>query len=98
MLSKYEVLNILKKFKIERGSLFHVDKLGLFGSVARNEHDESSDVDVFMTYTEPLDYFQLGTMKKELETILNCKVDLVTLHENLLKSFVNNLKKDAIYV
>lgn len=98
MIDRDVVIKKLKQFKKENALTFKIDKLGLFGSVARNEQDESSDIDIFMSYTEPLDFFELGKMKRDLEELFNNKVDLITLHDYLLPSFVENLKKDAIYV
>lgn len=98
MLDRDIVITKLKQFKKEYVSVFNIDKFGLFGSVARNEQDEFSDIDIFMSYTEPLDLFQLGEMKRKLEKLLGNKVDLITLHEYLQPSFVNNIFKDAIYV
>lgn len=98
MIDRDIVLLKLKAFKKEKASSFNIDKLGVFGSVARNEHDEFSDIDVVMSYTEPLDFFQLGKMKKELELLLNNKVDLITLHQYLQPSFLTNLNKDVVYV
>ena len=98
MIDRNVVIEKLKQFKKENVLTFKIDRLGLFGSVARNEQDESSDIDIFMSYTEPLDFFQLGKMKRELEKLFNNKVDLITLHDYLRPSFVENLNKDAIYV
>ena len=98
MIDRDSVIRELSLFKKEKAGIFNIDKLGIFGSVARNEHDEFSDIDIVMSYTEPLDFFQLGRLKKELETLLRNKVDLITLHQFLQPNFLKNLNKDAIYV
>lgn len=98
MIDRDVVIQKLKLFKKEKGLYFKIDKLGLFGSVARNEYDSDSDIDIFMSYTEPIDFLQLCLLKKELETLLKNKVDLVTLHNYLQPNFLSNLKKDAVYV
>ena len=83
MIDRDTVIRELSLFKKEKARIFYIDKLGIFGSVARNEHDEFSDIDIVMSYTEPLDFLQLGRLKKELETLLRNKVDLITLHQFL---------------
>ena len=41
-----EYLQLLKQFKDSKGMAYGIKKIGLFGSVARGEHQEGSDVDV----------------------------------------------------
>lgn len=56
-----------------------VKKAFVFGSAARNEDDEQSDIDILveLDYSKPigLDFVR---MKLELEDLLNKKVDLLT--------------------
>lgn len=51
----------------------------LFGSVARGEADEKSDLDLLIDYCSERrsPWFPLGLIH-ELETLLGCKVDVVT--------------------
>ena len=77
---------------------YGITNINIFGSYARGEANENSDIDIFMTNSIDIDFFQLGMIKKELEVLFCKDVDLITLHENLRESFVANLKKDAIYV
>mgnify|MGYP003468802397 CR=1 FL=1 len=65
MLSTKEVINILKKFKTESASKYGITSLGLFGSFARNQQRETSDVDVFVTLKES-DFFVLERIKEEM--------------------------------
>ena len=41
-----EYLQLLKQFKDSKAMQYGIRKIGLFGSVARGEHKEGSDVDV----------------------------------------------------
>ena len=72
-------------------------QLGLFGSVARGEQDEKSDIDVFITMSRP-SFFTRMNIKEELQKLFHRKVDLITLHENMFRSFRQNLERDAIYI
>ena len=56
-----------------------VKRAFLFGSAARNEEDENSDVDILveLDYSKPIG-LGLLRMKLELEDLLNRKVDLLT--------------------
>ena len=57
------------------------------------------DKDKFWAHVrEPIaNLLYAGKMKKELELLLNNKVDLITLHQYLQPSFLTNLNKDVVY-
>jgi len=64
-----------------------VEKLYLFGSTARDEAGEDSDVDLFFDHAEgSLGLFELMDVKAETARILGQKADIMTrrsLHERL---------------
>lgn len=57
---------------------FGVAELALFGSVARDEAREGSDVDVLVTFASPPSFRDFMELKFLLEERLGAKVDLVT--------------------
>lgn len=92
-----EILDILRKFKYAFSQRFGIKSLGIFGSFARSQQNESSDVDVVVTLEEP-DFFILVAIQEELEKLTGYKVDVVNLRDSLRESFKNNILKDAIFV
>lgn len=56
----------------------HVHKLSVFGSVARGEAGEASDVDLLVGFDRPVGLFHFVTVKERLEAVLAVSVDLVT--------------------
>ncbi len=75
---------------------YHIKQIGIFGSVARDEATEFSDVDILVEFEKPigLDFVLLGD---ELEEILGVKVDIVT--PNALKpKMYDYIKQDLVYV
>lgn len=50
----------------------------VFGSVARAEADERSDIDFLVEMEAGRSLFDLGGMQSELEATLACRVDVVT--------------------
>ena len=92
-----EVINILKKFKMDSAHKYGIKSLWIFGSFARNQQDEASDLDVFVSLQES-DFFTLEKIKEELEQLTNFKIDIVNFRENLRDSFKKNILKDAIYI
>ena len=58
---------------------FGVERLALFGSVARDEAGPESDVDILVDLGDrPIGLFGLSRLKRYLEEILDRQVDLVT--------------------
>jgi len=52
--------------------------LMLFGSVARDEAVDSSDIDLLVEFSDPVGLFAFVRFRRLLETMLGCHVDLVT--------------------
>ena len=71
-----EVLRILREHRAELVAM-KVATLRLFGSVARDEARPDSDVDLLVTFTAPVDLFDLADVKLFLEAMLHRPVDLV---------------------
>lgn len=92
-----EILDLLREFKHTSGEKYGIEKLALFGSVARGEQREGSDVDVCVKFKKNTFRIYM-TMLEELENIFHTKVDLLTLHENMRELFRKNIERDAIYV
>jgi len=97
MITRQDALNSLKKFKAETGSEYGIVSLGIFGSVARNQAVEGSDLDVVVE-TERVDPFQLVHLKSELEQILGVQVDLIRQRKRMNELLRKQIERDAIYV
>ncbi|MFN3921901.1 MAG: nucleotidyltransferase family protein [Caldimicrobium sp.] len=71
-----EIKSILAEHKEEIRNKYGVIILGIFGSYARGEEKETSDIDILIELERPigLKFFELWD---ELEKMLGCKVDLV---------------------
>jgi len=52
--------------------------LGIFGSYARGEQRSGSDLDVLVTFEQPVTLFDLVRLENELTDQLGVEVDLVT--------------------
>jgi hypothetical protein len=74
-----------------------VKSLILFGSVARDQAGETSDVDFLVQFSRPVGFFQLFEVKDYLESILECSVDLGTI-EALKQHLRQPVMEDAISV
>ena len=92
-----EYLQLLKQFKDSKAMQYGIRKIGLFGSVARGEHKENSDVDVCFEGI-PKGFFAIGGIKVELEELFGCSVDVVRLREKMDTFFKSQILKEVIYV
>jgi len=97
MLTKTEYLNKLQQFKSQYSSEYCIDRIGIFGSVARNEQTEKSDIDIYYE-GKSLGLKSLVEFPMQLEKFLGVPVDVVRKHSNLRPSFVKRIMQDIIYV
>ncbi|MES9901294.1 MAG: nucleotidyltransferase domain-containing protein [Sedimenticola sp.] len=87
----------LQKFKSETASEYGIISLGVFGSLARNEAGEGSDVDVVIEM-DTVDPFQIVHLKEQLEALLDTHVDIVRKRQNMNSFLKKQIEKDAVYV
>ena len=96
MLTREDVLQVLRDSKVRFAEQYGVTKLGLFGSFARNEATDQSDVDVCVEM--PPNFFGVAAVREELETSFRRSVDVVRWREELRELFKERLRRDTIYV
>lgn len=96
MKTRSEYLELLKSHMLELKERFGVRSFRIFGSVARNEQSEGSDVDVCVEMVP--DMYLLVALKQFLENLLGCSVDVVRMHRNMNKLLLNQIERDGIYV
>jgi uncharacterized protein len=72
------VLDTLKKVKPDLVQKFGVKQLALFGSTARDEATEKSDIDIWVSFDEVATSARYFGVQFYLEDELGCAVDLIT--------------------
>lgn len=77
-----QVLALLRERQSEWRQRYQLQRIGLFGSMARNQATASSDVDVWVEL-DPLTPYATVHLKQELEELLQRPVDLVRLRERM---------------
>ena len=97
MKSQKEILDLLRRYKPTAQKKYGLTRLGVFGSVARGEQSAVSDVDVCYEGKAP-SLLTLDMIQTELEQLLDCKVDLVRIRENMNNLLRQRIIKDGIYV
>jgi uncharacterized protein len=97
ILQKSEIINYLKEYKKLHLEDYSIKKLGLFGSVARGESTESSDLDIVVEFTKPNLFIQAGIME-ELKDFFKVDVDVIALSKHTNPKLLKRINKDVIYV
>ena len=90
-------LHLLRKNKDDYAARYGVTRMGIFGSVARGEQTEKSDVDICIE-APPMGLFLLSGFCLTLEELLGTTVDIVRMHKNMNNKFRNRIEREIIYV
>lgn len=90
-------IKILEKFKDNNKDKYEIEAIGLFGSVARNEANNLSDIDICIK-TKKTDLFTMVHIKEDLENLMSNHIDLVRIREEMNPFLKNRIEKEAIYV
>lgn len=96
-MNQAEVIRKLQTFKDKHSAEYDLIKIGLFGSYARNEASEDSDIDIAVEILKP-DLFILGSIKTDLEKLFGKSVDIVRLRDKMNQFLKKRIEKEVIYV
>ncbi|TPQ27693.1 nucleotidyltransferase family protein, partial [Methylomonas koyamae] len=77
-MKRNHALELLRKLKPVVAQRFGVTQLALFGSTARDEAGDNSDVDILVGFDGPATSSRYFGVQFYLEDQLGCPVDLVT--------------------
>ena len=91
-----EIIELIAVHADELQTKFGITSMRLFGSVARGDHHEGSDVDIFVTM--PPKFYNYIEAAQYLEQLLGCRVDLICSHKNLRPFFKEQIEKDGINI
>jgi len=91
------VLRILTAQKDDLRRRFGVKSLARFGSVARDDATDVSDVDILAEFDRPAGYFALIGLQEHLESLLGCKVDVGT-PRSLKPRIRANVLRECVHV
>lgn len=72
--------------------------VGIFGSFARGEYTEKSDIDILVKFKAAPSLLTLIKLENELSDLLGIKVDLITTGAIKNKRVQKSIKKDLIII
>jgi predicted nucleotidyltransferase len=96
-MTREDVLQALSEFHQKRQEEFGITRIGIFGSVARGQITDESDVDVVVELDEP-DLLALVGIKQELEDLLHRSVDIVRYRETMNAFLKGRIEQEAVHV
>jgi uncharacterized protein len=92
MLNFEEILNKLKTNN-QLLKIYHVKKIGLFGSFSRNEGNDNSDIDFIVDF-DKTSFDDFMDLSFKLEDLFKKKIDLLT--ENSVSPYMKPLIQNEI--
>ena len=95
LIKQLKILYIIDKIyhKVKK---FNDCRVFLYGSAARGEYDEKSDIDIFAEM--PPKFNLLMKLQEELESQLKHKIDLIRFREKMNPRLKENILRDGLYV
>ena len=97
MTMKQSTSSLSQQLKTQRQAILRIAQiygaknLRIFGSVARGEDDDKSDLDLLVDLEPGRSLFDLGGLAIDLQDLLGCSVDVVT--EKGLKQRIRDLEE-----
>ena len=96
MKTREEYIALITSHAEELQNTFGITSLRLFGSVARNQHHDGSDVDIYVEM--PPKFFLIVRLKAYLEALLGCPVDIIRKHQHLNPFLLKEIEREGIEV
>ena len=96
MKTQFDKVKTLLKSHQEHLKRMGTRHLAIFGSTARNEATQASDIDILVDFDAKQGLFVFVDLKFYLEDLLKCEVDLVSkraLHPALKKRILSEAKQ-----
>ncbi len=97
-LTREEIISTLRQQKDLLRTKFYVKNIGIFGSFARDEANENSDIDFLVEFDAPLQIYISNrySLSDYLQSLFSREVDLA--NPNSLKPFYKDrILKQAVY-
>lgn len=91
------ILSLLSEFKENHGIEYGIIEFGIFGSLARGEAYENSDVDIWVI-TETPNPYNIVRLKQKLEELIGRNVDIVRIWEKMNPYLKEIISKEGLNV
>lgn len=95
--SRQKILDLLAEFSRAHGEEYGLLRMGVFGSVARDQMSDTSDVDIVVDLARP-NLLTLASMMIRLEELLGRRVDVVHYRGMANPYLKRRIEREAVYV
>lgn len=95
-MTKAIILDFLSEHKTELQEKFDIQKIGLFGSYAKDEAGEDSDIDIAIVSNKK-DFFIRDDLQEYLQNYFKIRVDVGYL-DSFREYYRSKIQKEIIYV
>ncbi len=85
-----EIKSQLQALKPTLKKRYKVETIDIFGSYARGEQNEKSDLDILVTYSEMVDLLLVAQLRRYIRRKLHIKVDVIS------KKYLNSHIRDQV--
>ena len=96
-MERNEIIRSLRDFIALNSDRYEIIRLGIFGSAARDNMNDQSDIDVVVELGKP-DLFYLVGIKQDLEEKFQRPVDIVRYRDRMNAFLKKRIDKEAVYV
>lgn len=97
MKKKEEVISILKEKRTDLIQTYHISRIGIFGSVIRDEAGPGSDIDILVDFNEDASLLDHSGLKIYLERVFGEPVDVVP--ERAIRAELRiSILSDVVYI
>jgi len=100
MLTKEMAVKVLQEQRPYLAAEFGVTRIGLFGSYAKGNAGDASDIDIVVEFERPIG-FRFVDLVDYLENTLGCKVDILTpagIQNICVKGIARDITQSIVYV
>lgn len=91
-----EVKSILNRNKSQLFSRYPIKSMAIFGSLARNEQNDRSDIDILVEFNDKIG-IRFIDLAEEIENLIGSNVDLVS-KKGIKNKYYKAIKSDLVYV
>lgn len=97
MYTTSQILTILKEKKASLQKKYPLSELGIFGSYARGDFNEESDIDILVDFNGRIDGFEYIRLAHELEDSFDQRIDVVS-RKGIKPQYLPYVEKSLIHV
>lgn len=92
-----KIISILKEHKATLTKRYPISELGLFGSFARGDYNNDSDIDILVDFSGRIDGFDYIRLAHEFEDLFQHKVDMVS-RKGVKSRYLPLIERNLIHV